>query len=157
MKNLIKLIVLASILIAFTTSNKTTYKCMLQMTNYSGEGAYISVSLLDSKGAYIKTLSVIGEDEKWYSDVLEWWQFQEGINESIDAITGATLSGGERSIVSFEIDDDKIDKDYKIRFESAVENQEYYKDDVEFELTSQSVSSKVEGHGFIRYIRLMPK
>ncbi len=32
----------------------TQYKCMVQMTNYVGEGAYIVVSLIDSKGKYEK-------------------------------------------------------------------------------------------------------
>ncbi len=36
------------------------------MTNYMGEGAYIVVSLIDSKGAYEKTLYVMGSDKKWY-------------------------------------------------------------------------------------------
>ena len=59
--------------------------------------------------------------------------------------------------MKLDIDDDKIDSGYKIRFETAVEDQEYYTDDVEFELTSDSVKSEVEGKGFIRYIRLMPQ
>ena len=60
----------------------------------------------------------------------------------IDAITGATISGGKRSITVIEIDNDKIDQGYRIRFETAVEDQEYYKDDIEFELTSNSVRRK---------------
>ena len=55
------------------------------------------------------------------------------------------------------IPDDKVNKGYKIRFETAVEDQEYHKDDVEFELTSKNIKSKVEGKGFIRYIRMIPQ
>ncbi len=136
-------------------TNQTSYKCMIQMKNYSGEGAYIVVSLLDKEDKYVKTLYVQGDDEEWYSDITEWWDFQGKVRADIDAITGATVSGGNRTISVLKIDTDKIDNGYKLRFESAVEDQEYYKDDVQFELTSENLKSKIEGKGFIRYIRLI--
>lgn len=144
-------------LIGFKTKESTRYKCMIQMTNYSGEGAYIVISLLNPKGGYEKTLCVQGDDDEWYSDITEWWKFHGKVRTDIDAITGATVSGGGRTISAVQIDNDKIDAGYKIRFESAVEDQEYYKDDVEFELTSESVKSKIDGDGFIHYIRMMPQ
>lgn len=156
-KKIISLVVLVSIITAFTTSTSTKYKCMIQMKNYTGEGAYVAVSLLNSNGEYVKTLYVQGDDDEWYHDITEWWNFQGKIHAEIDAITGATISGGNRAISILNIGNDKIDKGYKIRFESAVEDKEYYKDDVEFELTSQSVKSKTEGKGFIRYIRMIPQ
>lgn len=128
---------------------------MIQLTNYDGEGAYIVVSLLNPEGKYEKTLQVLGDDPEWYSDLPEWWKFY-GKRETIDAITGETISGGQRAVKVIEIEDDKIDKGYKIRFETAVEDQKYYATDVEFELTSQSLKSKVEGKGYIRYVRMMP-
>lgn len=136
---------------------KTTYKCMIQLTNYTGEGAYIVISLINPEGDYEKTLYVLGDDDEWYFDITEWWKFHGKVRADIDAITGATISGGERSITAIEIDDDKIDSGYKIRFETAVEDQEYYTSDVEFELTSASIKSKVEGQGFIRYVRMLPQ
>ncbi|WP_369918924.1 DUF2271 domain-containing protein [Tenacibaculum singaporense] len=142
---------------AFNINDSATYKCMIQMKNYTGEGAYIAISLLNPNGEYEKTLYVQGDDEEWYSDITEWWKFQGKVRTDIDAITGATISGGNRAITVLKIDNDKIDKGYKIRFESAVEDQEYYKDDVEFELTTESLKGKFEGNGFIRYIRLMPQ
>ncbi|AUC74523.1 DUF2271 domain-containing protein [Olleya sp. Bg11-27] len=137
-----------------TTSSK--YKCMVQMTNYSGEGAYVAISLINPDGDYEKTLYVQGDDEEWYHDITEWWKFQGKVRADIDALTGATISGGERAISVIQIEDSKIDTGYSIRFESAVEDQEYYTKDVEFVLTSESVKSKTEGTGFIRYVRLMP-
>ena len=150
---------LAFIVTAFTqtATDSTKYKCMIQMKNYDGEGAYIAISLLDAKGAYIETLYMQGDDEEWYHDITEWWNFQGKVQQQIDGITGATISGGNRAISHIAIDNDKIDTGYKIRFETAVEDQEYYKDDVEFELTSATVKSKTEGKGFIRYIRMMPQ
>nr|WP_232457112.1 DUF2271 domain-containing protein [Polaribacter sp. SA4-12] len=133
------------------------YKCMIQMKNYEGEGAYIIISLVNPKGEYEKTLYVQGDDEKWYHDIKEWWNFQSKVDESIDAITGATISGGNRTISIIEIPNDKLNKGYKIRFESAVEQQKHYSDDVEFGLTTETVDSKVDGKGFIRYIRILPQ
>ena len=130
---------------------------MIQMTNYTGEGAYIAVSLLNPKGEYEETLYVHGDDDEWYFDITEWWQFYGKKRNNIDAITGATISGGKRSISVLNIPTDKIDQGYTIRFETAVEDQEYYADDVEFEVTAANLSSKIEGKGFIRYIRMIPQ
>ncbi|MGH1386382.1 DUF2271 domain-containing protein [Kordia sp.] len=140
-----------------TTVESSKYKCMIQMKNYTGEGAYIVISLLNAKDEYVQTLYVQGNDNEWYSDITEWWKFHGKRRPDIDAITGETISGGERKISVIEIPNDKIDAGYKIRFETAVEDQEYYTDDVQFELTSATVKSKVTGKGFIRYIRMIPQ
>ena len=145
-------------LMSFTSRVESSkYKCMIQMKNYTGEGAYVVISLLDTEGNYVETLYVQGNDDEWYSDITEWWKFHGKRRPDIDAITGETISGGERKISVVEISNDKINAGYKIRFETAVEDQEYYTDDVQFELTSKTVKSKVEGKGFIRYIRMIPQ
>lgn len=130
---------------------------MIQMKNYTGEGAYIIISLLDPEGDYQKTLYVQGDDNEWYHDIPAWWEFHGKKRQNIDAITGATIGGGNRAVSIIEIENDKMDKGYKIRFETAVEDQEYYKSDIEFELTSETIKNKVEGKGFIRYIRMLPQ
>ncbi|WP_299249150.1 DUF2271 domain-containing protein [uncultured Lacinutrix sp.] len=157
LKTLLVLGVLAISTLSFTTvTESTSYKCMIQMINYSGESAYAVISLINPEGEYEKTLYVQGDDEEWYHDISEWWKFYGKKRTEIDAITGATIAGGARSISVIDIEDSKIDAGYSIRFETAVEDQEYYTKDVEFPLTSESVKSKKEGSGFIRYVRLMP-
>lgn len=154
---IISLLLIALVCASFNTKLETKkYKCMVQLTNYSGEGAYIIISLIDPKGNYEKTLYVQGDDAEWYHTVTEWWKFHDKKRSNIDAITGATISGGERSIHVIEIEDSKIDSGYSIRFETAVEDQEYHTKDVEFELTSTNVNSKKEGTGYIRYVRMLP-
>lgn len=156
-KILLVLGVLAISSLSFTTvTESTSYKCMIQMINYSGESAYVVISLINPEGEYEKTLYVQGDDEEWYHDISEWWKFYGKKRTKIDAITGATIAGGARSISVIDIEDSKIDAGYSIRFETAVEDQDYYTKDVEFPLTSESVKSKKEGSGFIRYVRLMP-
>ncbi|EGV42918.2 DUF2271 domain-containing protein [Bizionia argentinensis JUB59] len=144
-------------LLSFTTiAESTKYKCMIQMTNYTGEAAYVVISLINPDGEYEKTLYVQGDDSEWYHDVTDWWKFYGKKRNNLDAITGATVAGGSRTINVIDIDDSKIDAGYSIRFETAVEDQEYYTKDVEFPLTSENVKSKKEGSGFIRYVRMMP-
>ena len=156
-KKITAILILAIGIMAFTTTDSTKYKCMIQMTNYDGEGAYIVISLINPQGEYEKTLYVHGEDEDWYHDIDEWWQFYGKRRMNIDAITGATISGGNRAVTVIDIPNDKIDKGYKLRFETAVEDQEYYTEDVQFELISKTVNTKKNGKGFIRYIRMMPQ
>ncbi|QKZ12581.1 DUF2271 domain-containing protein [Spirosoma sp. KUDC1026] len=129
------------------------YKCMIQMTNYMGEGAYIVVSLVNPKGAYEKTLYVLGSDKKWYPDLKEWHKALAKKTPNLSAITGASVSGGDRSVTMLELDPAKIDKGYKLRFESAVEDNKYYVKDLEIPLTAEALSAKSEGTGYIRYVR----
>ncbi|WP_418502303.1 DUF2271 domain-containing protein [Flagellimonas sp.] len=132
------------------------YKCMVQMMNYTGERAYVVVSLMDPEGKYVKTLYVQGDDKEWYPDLKAWWKFSNGSKENIDAITGATIGNGQRNIISLTFDASQMDSGYKLRFESAVENQEYYMVDAEVPLETSTIRNTVQGKGYIRHIRMMP-
>lgn len=162
MKTIFKIVQIAAFsvlaLFSFTKEpNTTNLKCMIQMVNYTGEGAYVVISLMKPDGEYDETLYVQGKDSEWYSDITEWWKFYGKRRPNIDAISGATIGGGERTVSVIKIPKDKIDAGYKLRFETAVEDQEYYKNDVEFELTTETLTSKIKGNGFIRYVRMMPQ
>jgi hypothetical protein len=132
------------------------YKCMIQMTNYVGEGAYMVISLIDSKGAYEKTLYVMGSNKKWYNSLKEWHKFNAKKPANLSAVTGASVTGGDRSVNVVEIENSKIDAGYKLRFESAVEDKDYFVKDLEIPLSTESLSAKSEGTGFIRYVRFSP-
>ncbi|SHH62858.1 DUF2271 domain-containing protein [Flavobacterium defluvii] len=135
-------------------AQSSKYKCMLQMSNYMGEGAYIVVSLINPAGAYEKTLYVMGDDKKWYKSLKEWNKFHAQKNDDISAKTGASVTGGDRSVTTIEIEDSKINKGYKLRFESAVEDQKYYVSDLEVPLTTEGLADKTDGKGYIKYVRL---
>ena len=152
----ILLLVLTFAAPAVSTAQTTKYKCMIQMTNYMGEGAYVVISLVDSKGAYDKTLYVLGSDKKWYKTVKEWYKFHSKKPANISAITGASVTGGDRSVNVIEIENAKINKGYKLRFESAVEDKNYNVKDLEIPLTTESLSEKSDGTGYIRYVRFSP-
>lgn len=141
---------------SFIKEPEVSYKCMIQMMNYTGEKAYVVVSLISPEGEYVKTLYVQGDDKEWFPDIKNWWKFSDGSKENVDAITGATVGNGERNIISLGFNASHIDAGYKVRFESAVENQEYYSIDAEIELNSATIKEKVDGQGYIRYIRMVP-
>ena len=137
------------------TSVVKKFKCLIQMKNYSGEGAYIIISLIKPNGDYEKTIYVHGDDSEWYYEMTSWWKFYGKKRPNIDGITGGTISGGERAMSVLKIDASKINSGYKLRFESAVENENYYEKDIEFKLTSSNLKNKFNGKGFIRYIRIL--
>ncbi|MFC4210415.1 DUF2271 domain-containing protein [Pedobacter lithocola] len=160
MNNIFKISLLV-LTLAFLKPNQASaqtakYKCMIQMTNYMGEGAYMVISLINPKGQYEKTLYVLGSDKKWYNSLKEWHKFNAKKPANISAITGASLTGGDRGVSVIEIDKTKINTGYKLRFESAVEDQKYNVKDLEIALTTESLSAKSDGTGFIRYVRFSP-
>lgn len=139
---------------AATTSAQTSkYKCMIQMTSYEGLEAYVVISLIDPKGAYEKTLYVLGPDKQWYNTLKEWHKFETKAKSKLSAITGASVAGGDRSVQTIEIEDAKLDKGYKLRFESAVEEQKYHVVDVEIPLTAEKITERAEGKGYIRFVK----
>lgn len=143
--------------LAFNSSESDVkYKCMIQMVNYTGESAYVVVSLMKPDGSYDKTLYVAGKDDEWYHDIIKWWGHQKKAKDKLDGITGSSIAGGQRSIALIKIPASKIDKGYKLRFESAVEGQTYHATDVEFDVSAANVNQKIEGKGYIRYVRLIP-
>ena len=157
MKSILKISLTGALLCLLSfqaTAQTSKYKCMLQMSNYMGEGAYVVVSLVNAKGEYDKTLYVMGDDKKWYKTLKEWHKFYSKKPSDISAKTGASVTGGDRSITTLEIEDAKINKGYKLRFETAVEDQKYNTSDVEIPLTAEGLAAKAEGKGYIRYVRL---
>lgn len=156
MKSLSKICLMATaaLLISLQASAQSSkYKCLLQMSNYMGEGAYVVVSLVNTKGEYEKTLYVMGDDKQWYNSLKEWYKFYSK-KPTVSAKTGASVTGGDRSVTIFEIENSKIDKGYKLRFETAVEDQKYHVADVEIALTTDAITQKTEGKGYIRYVKL---
>lgn len=149
--------VLSLVLISFSSTNVKRYKCLLQMTNYEGEGAYIVVSLINAQNEYEKTLKVLGDDDEWYYEISNWWKFYGKRRVPLDGITGATLAGGEREVVMIDIDPEKLGKGFRIRFETAVEDKNYFPSEIEFVLSQENLQKKYTGEGFIRYVRFLPQ
>ena len=140
---------------SFVSNVENKYKCMLQLVNYSGEGAYIVVSIIDKKNDYKKTIKVIGDDDEWYPDISKWYPYYLKNSKEMDGVTGATISGGERTVFSFDIDEKYFDGNHNLRFETAVEDQKYEADDLNFNLQKTSIVGQHSGSGYIRYIKIL--
>lgn len=141
--------------LSFQTFAQTAkYKGMLQMTNYNGLEAYVVVTLVDPKGNPEKTLYMMGPDKKWYNGFKQWFAKLSNKKENLNAITGASVAGGDRSIFNFSVDESKLNKGYKIRFESSVEDQKNYTNDLEIPFTTDDITKKTDGTGYIRYVKL---
>lgn len=130
------------------------YKCMLQMANYKGLEAYIVVSLVDSKGKYEKTLYVMGTDKSWYNGLEEWDKQMSQKKENLNGITGASVAAGDRNNITITIDESKMNKGYTLRFESVVEDKDYFVTDAEIPLTTTEITQKKDGTGYIRFVKL---
>lgn len=154
---ILSILILAGMAFSFNSSESDIkYKCMIQMVNYTGENAYVVTSLIKPDGSYQKTLFVAGKDDKWYHDIIKWWGHQKKAKDKLDGITGASIAGGQRTVSVIKVPATIIDKGYKLRFESAVEGQTYHSKDVEFELSTANVNQRIDGTGYIRYVRVIP-
>jgi hypothetical protein len=157
MNHSFKFSLLLSFCVLFTSglfAQSSKYKCMIQMNSYEGEAAYVIISLINPAGAYEKTLSVLGTDKQWYNTLKEWHKFQAKTKEKLSAVTGASVGGGDRAMRTIEIADAKLNKGYKLRFESAVEEQKYHVADVEIPLTTEAIAERANGKGYIRMVKL---
>jgi hypothetical protein len=153
-----KVIGLVVILMATASFGQTTkYKTMIQMDNYTGKEAYVVISLINAKGQYEKTLGVLGDDNEWYNTLKEWDKFNKKKKEKLNGVTGASVAGGARATRVIEFDTAKLNKGYKIRFESAVETQKYHAKDAEIALTSAALDNKagIKGTGYIKAVRFI--
>ena len=160
MKNNWKLMlsVFAALFISTAISAQTTkYKVMLQMDAYTGKKAYVIISLMNPQGGYDKTLSVLGDDNEWYNTLKEWDKFRKKKKEKLSGITGASVAAGARATRVIEFETAKLEKGYKIRFESAVETQKYHAKDAEIALSSAALDNKegVKGNGYIKAVRFI--
>jgi hypothetical protein len=138
-----------------TPPTQVSLKCLVQLTNYTGEGAYLVVTLLDNKGKYKKTLQVFGKEKRWWDDLPSWFKHLTTSKENVDGVSGASITAGNRKVFSINTDDSVFDKGYKLRFETAVENQEYQEKDVEMDFSEANVGKTINGSGYIRYVKLL--
>lgn len=158
MKKFLKVagLVVAGTLFASTSfAQSTKYKCMLQMNNYKGLKAYVVISLIKPNGTYEKTLAVLGDDKQWFNTLKEWYKFQSKTKEKISGVTGASIGGGDRAVRMLDIDASKINAGYKLRFESAVEEQKYFASEVDIPLTTAGLAEKADGKGYIRTVKII--
>lgn len=149
------LLLTAGTFVPSVESTSKSYKCLIQLSNYGGLGAYVIVSLIDPQNGYERTLSVSGDEIDWYEDLPEWYAYHAQSEEDIDGLTGASIQSGGRKVVVLSLDSIILNAGYKLRFETAVEDQKYYAQDIEVALTDSLMGQSLEGTGYIRYVKLI--
>lgn len=142
------------------SADGNNYKCLIQLKNYGGKGAYVVISIVHPKDNYEEVLRVFGDDKEWYPDLTAWYASRKKNNfqPNLDGVTGASITSGGRSVITFKIEDKYLDKGYFLRFETGVEDKLYQKEDVSISLTKENLKvGKFEGKdGYIRQVRLIP-
>ena len=137
-------------------------KCMIEMKDYSGEGAYINISIV-SKENYLKTIYVLGNDKAWFSEMKSFWKYirdnklylDKDFYPIIDGISGATISGNQKRVIILKIPKSFLNKNHQLRFETAVEDEGYFANDVNFVLSKKGLNKSYSGQGFIRNVKFI--
>ena len=137
-------------------------KCLIEMKDYSGEGAYINISIV-SKENYLKTIYVLGNDKAWFSEMKSFWKYirdnklylDKDFYPIIDGISGATISGSQKRVIILKIPKSLLNKNHQLRFETAVEDKGYFANDVNFVLNKKGLNKSYAGQGFIRNIKFI--
>ena len=136
-------------------------KCMVEIVNYTGQGAYIAISIIDKSEKYIKTVYVFGNDKSWFSKMkLFWGNLRENnlfldkdFYPLVDAISGPTISASERRMFQFKIPKNLFNSNYNLRIETAVEDKGYYVNDININLNPENLKKIYQGEGFINEIQ----
>lgn len=137
-------------------------KCMIEMKDYNGEGAYINISIVNNEN-YLKTIYVLGNDKAWFSEMKSFWKYirinklylDEDFYPIIDGITGATISGSQKRVIVLKLPKSLINKNYSLRFETAIEDVGYFENDVNFILDNEGLERSYEGKGFIKNLKFI--
>lgn len=121
-----------------------------EIKNYSGEGAYVALYLVDAKGVYQRTLWVAGEKPKYYKH-LSGWARGSGLRKSeYDGLTGASVLSKGSLVVTTDIADEIFDAGYEVRVDTAVEKLRDNRADAAITLTTDGADKPVAGRGYVK-------
>jgi len=119
------------------------------MKSYSGNRAYAVVYLVDSDGQYVSTIYAAGSKGKYFKHLSRWKRMYARSGKGVDGSTGASLGSTQSFSSSVNIPDKLIDAGYVLRVETAVENQNYFPEDVVIPLDSAHNGAAVTGSGYV--------
>ena len=138
MQSFFKILLVPFLLLFLPIEEEVEIKCLLEIMDYRGEGAYFVISVLDKEENYIKTVYVLGDDKSWFSELKYFWIHlrennlfsDEDFYPLIDGISGPTISGGERRVFQIKVPKNLLNNSFHLRFETAVEDKAYYINDI---------------------------
>jgi hypothetical protein len=163
MQSFLKFLLLPFLLFFLPVEEEVEIKCLVEIIDYRGEGAYFVISVLDKEEKYIKTVYVLGDDKSWFSEMKSFWIHlrennlfsDEDFYPLIDGISGPTISGGERRVFQIKVPKNLFNNGYHLRFESAVEDKAYHLNDINISLNTEILKQTHMGHGFIKKIQFI--
>ncbi|MDO7642345.1 MAG: DUF2271 domain-containing protein [Reinekea forsetii] len=121
-----------------------------ELSNYSGDGAYLAIYIADQAGAYQQTLWVAGRKSKYYRHLGGWARGSNLDSSEFDGRTGASVLNGRTLSTTVEIADNLIDAGYQILIDSSVEDKRDVRNDVSVPLTQANSAKAVSGRGYIK-------
>ncbi len=83
---------------------------------------YYVIYLADNKGKFVRTLQLFGYNLSYAKTLRGWYRNATRAGEDIDALSGASLRGGEEFVGDFDIDNTHISQGYKLILETSSEN-----------------------------------
>tara|TARA_B100000767_G_C19778281_1_gene544133 strand:+ start:7669 stop:8169 length:501 start_codon:yes stop_codon:yes gene_type:complete len=163
MQSFLKFLMLPFFLFFSPAEEEVEIKCLLEIIDYRGEGAYLVISVLDEEEKYLKTIYVLGDDKSWFSELKSFWTHLRENNlfsdqdfyPLIDGISGPTISGGERRLFQIKVAKKLINSGKYLRFESAVEDKTYHLNDINIALNTESLEQTYMGQGFIKKVQFL--
>lgn len=163
MQSFLKYFLLPFLLLFLPVEEEFEIKCLLEIMDYRGEGAYFIISVLDEEENYIKTVYVLGDDKSWFSEMKAFWIHlrknnlfsDEDFYPLIDGISGPTISGGERRVFQIKVPKSLFNNGHLLRFETAVEDKAYHMNDISIALNTESLRQAHTGKGFIKKIQFI--
>ncbi|SFR47652.1 Predicted protein [Yoonia tamlensis] len=126
---------------------------LVQLENYAGENAYFALYLIDPDDRFVRTLWVSGDEARWYPDQPRWWKYVGRAQEDLLPVTGASTAAGDRAVIRIALEPEVLDAGYQIRVDTSVEDQQNFPNDIQIPLESTAHGEKIEGTGYVRYIR----
>lgn len=150
MKKLILALALAATvaLPSIAQAREVTFTTVI--SNYSGEGAYVALYLVNAKGVYQRTLWVAGEKTKYYKHLPDWARGSGLRKGEYDGKTGASVLSKGSLTVTADIPDAMIDAGYEVRVDTAVEDLRDNRADVAVPLTTDGAGKTVSGRGYVK-------
>ncbi|WAF84325.1 DUF2271 domain-containing protein [Metapseudomonas otitidis] len=144
---------LASALLVSGIAQAREVTLQADLTDYSGNDAYLAVYLTNAQGQYQQTLWVAGKKAKYYRHLTDWARGSGLRASEFDGLTGASVGSGGTLKISAEVTDNLIDAGYQIRIDSAVEDHRDVRADVVVPLTRDGAGKPVSGNGYVQSLR----
>lgn len=143
--------VLLMVMFPMTAQAEQTLNIALKTKAGDHDQPFFIVMLLDEKGQYKKTLTVIGDDKRRYRAFSYWWRYAKRSGENIDALSSASVANGTTVERTVTVSDEALSKQYTIRVDAAGYQGEKYTKTAMIKLSPNNKGKKFNGKKFLDF------